>query len=36
MDTWLQRANEALYQAKAQGRDGVVFSNIELISPYNI
>ncbi|MDO6513334.1 GGDEF domain-containing protein [Neptuniibacter sp. 2_MG-2023] len=29
IDTWLQRADEALYQAKAQGRDCVVFSNKE-------
>lgn len=27
LDTWLQRADEALYQAKAKGRDCVVFNN---------
>jgi diguanylate cyclase (GGDEF)-like protein len=27
MDTWLQRADEALYQAKEKGRDCVVFNN---------
>jgi len=26
-DTWLQRADEALYLAKGQGRDCAVFSN---------
>ncbi|KXJ50414.1 MAG: diguanylate cyclase [Neptuniibacter sp. Phe_28] len=29
IDTWLQRADEALYQAKEQGRDCAVFSNKE-------